>query len=305
MVNFTEVNNELSSRVILIVRSTFLTILYVSFVVFLYFVTIILRIFFTSPHVREKARYVLFIHMTINDTLMLSAITMTSPMCIFLVYFPVPLCYSILTFTSSSLRVTPYNLAIMSLEQYFAICHPLRHAEICTVQRSLLAIGVTWLLNLVPQFIDFIAMCYSMPKNFLSTSVLCIYTSFMMNNFQVVLHSSMEFVTFTLVGLVIFCTYVRVMVVARRIGSGKSSALKAKRTLLLHGVQLGLCMMSLTSTVTDTYLKKYFFFMPITNHLLFMHLPRIISPLIYGARDEMFRKHMRKMKIRDTEEGDK
>ncbi|XP_077131624.1 odorant receptor 131-2-like [Ranitomeya variabilis] len=295
MVNFTEVSNKTNNQTVEIVRSTLLALVLLSFCVFIYFVTIILYVFFTTPHVRENARYILFVHMLINDTLLLSVLIFVSLVAIFDVYIPVPICYALVMYSTSSFKVTAYNLAIMSFERYFAICYPLRHAQVCTMQRSLLVIGVMWLLSSTPLVPDFIAMCYSMPKNFFSTSLICQWSTFAMNSFQLTLRSLMEITTFILVGLVILYTYVKVMVVARKIGSGRSSALKAEKTVLLHAFQLGLCMMYFSYSFTDAYLRKYFYFIPITNFFLFMCIPRYISPLIYGVRDEVFRKYIRKM----------
>ncbi|XP_071989056.1 odorant receptor 131-2-like [Engystomops pustulosus] len=278
-----------------IVRNTLLTLILLSYCIFLYFVAIILYVYFTNPHIREKARYVLFVHMLINDTLLLSVIICLYLLAIYLIFFPLYICYPLLTYTVSAFRVTPYNLAVMSLEQYFAICYPLRYAEVCTAQRSLLAIRIMWIVTLFPQFLDLFAMCYSMPRNFFSTIMECKWLLLVMNSFQSILRSTIEIGSFTLVGLVIFYTYVRVMMVARKMGSGKSSAFKAKKTVLLHAVQLGLCMLSFTTSLTEVYLRRYFYFIPITSFFLFICLPRSISPLIYGIRDQVFQKQMRKM----------
>ncbi|XP_069828982.1 odorant receptor 131-2-like [Dendropsophus ebraccatus] len=289
------VSNNTSRNTAEMVRSTLLALMLVFFCVFLYFVAIILRVFFSSPHLQENAHYVLFAHMLINDTLLISVLIFPFLVVIYVVYIPVPICYALITFSASAFKVTPYSLAVMSLERYFAICHPLRHAEVCTLQRSLLAIGVMWLLGLIPQCLDFIGLCFSMPRNFFSTSLICHWSPFAMHQFQVILRSLTYISTFSLVALVILYTYVKVMMVARKIGSGRSSVFKAERTVLLHALQLGLCMTSFTSSFAEAYLTKYFLFLPITNFVLFMCLPRFISPLIYGVRDEVFRKHMMKM----------
>ncbi|XP_075190117.1 odorant receptor 131-2-like [Anomaloglossus baeobatrachus] len=297
MVNSTEVSNTMSKDTIEIVTSVLYTFIFMSFGVFLCFGSIILYVFFTSPHIQENARYVLFIHMLLNDTLMLFVITFLSVMAYQSILIPMPICYAFFTCAASAFRVTSYNLAIMSLERYFAICHPLRHAELCNVHMSFWAIGVMWILGLTPQFLDFIVLCYSMPKGFFSISLKCRSANFTFNSFQGIIRSVAENSTMVLVALVILYTYVRVMVVARKIGSGKSSAFKAEKTVLLHALQLGLSMMSFTSAFTNVYFTKYFFFLPITNHFFFLHIPRIISPLIYGLRDEVFWKYMRKIKF--------
>ncbi|XP_073525066.1 odorant receptor 131-2-like [Phyllobates terribilis] len=295
MVNVTEISFMMSSQTIAILRTILYTLMLLSFCVFIYFTTIILYVFFTSPRIREDARYMLFIHMLINDALMIFVLTFIQLMYLYIVYIPVPICYALITFASSAFKITPYNLAIMSLERHFAICYPLRHAEVCTLERSFWAIGGMWLVGLAPQLIDFIALYYAMPNGFFSTNLLCIFTAFRMTSFQITVKSVMENGTFVLVGLVILYTYIQIMVVARKIGSGRSSAFKAEKTVLLHALQLGLCLMCFTSAFTDAYLRKYFYVLPLTNHFLFLHIPRIISPLIYGVRDEVFRKHMRRM----------
>ncbi|XP_073525070.1 odorant receptor 131-2-like [Phyllobates terribilis] len=278
-----------------IVRSTLLTLMLLSFCVYIYFVTIILHVFLTTPHVRENSRYILFIHMLINDTLLLSVLIFLFFVVRYIVYIPVPICYALVIFAASAFRVTLYNLAIMSLERHFAICYPLRHAQVCTVQRSFLVMGLMWLLSLIPLLLDFIAMCYSMPKNFFSTSLICQWSTFAMNSFQATLRSVVDISIFILVGLVIFYTYIRIMMAARKIRSGRSSAFKAEKTVLLHALQLGLCMMSLSYSFTNAYLRDYFFFIQITNFFFFMCIPRFISPLIYGVRDEVFQKYIKKM----------
>ncbi|XP_075053751.1 odorant receptor 131-2-like [Mixophyes fleayi] len=286
--------NTTDNQSIEIVRGTVLTLIVLSFCIFLYFATIMLHVFFTDPHIRENARYVLFAHMLMNDALLLYVSVFLFTAVIYVVYIPVPICYALVCFSVCTFSITPYNLAVMSLERYFAICYPLRHTEFCTVQRSLTAIGIMWILGLFPLLLDFIAMCFSMQSHFFSLSLICLWPAFAMNQVQSILRTFTVISSFTMVALVILYTYVKVMLVARKIGSDKS-AFRAQRTVLLHAFQLVLCMTSFTSTFTEAYLKKYFFFIHITNFFLFMCIPRFISPLIYGVRDEAFRKYMRKM----------
>ncbi|XP_075053752.1 odorant receptor 131-2-like [Mixophyes fleayi] len=287
-------SNTTDNQAVEIVRGTVLTIILLSFCIFLYFTTIMLHVFFTDPHVRENARYVLFAHMLMNDALLLYVSVFLFIAFMYVVYIPVPICYAFVTISACTFRITPYNLAVMSLERYFAICYPLRHAEFCTVQRSLTAIVIMWILGLFPQLLDFIAMCFSMQSSFFSISLKCHWSTFVMNKVQSILRTFTIVSSFTMVALVILYTYVNVMLVARKIGPGKS-AFRAQRTVLLHAFQLVLCMTSFTSTFTEVYLKEYFYFIDITNFFVFLCIPRFISPLIYGVRDEAFRKYMRKM----------
>ncbi|KAM4796227.1 odorant receptor 131-2-like [Rhinophrynus dorsalis] len=275
---------------------TFLLVfLLLCFCIFLYFMTSILRVFFTTPHVRENARYILFIHMLINDALFLSIAFVLLIASSYLIYIPVPICFVITTLIASSFVVTPYNLAIMSLERYVAICHPLRHGVICTEQRCNTAIAVMWGVGIIPITAEFITTSFLAGKSFLSAKIICTSKSmYQMNPVQNIIRSVCYILSFTTVGLIILYTYVRVMLVSRKFGSGKSSAIKAGKTVMLHAFQLLLCLTSFTSALTENYLTDFISALPVTiiNFLLFMFLPRFISPLIYGIRDEVFRKCM-------------
>ncbi|KAM4796231.1 odorant receptor 131-2-like [Rhinophrynus dorsalis] len=127
------------------------------------------------------------------------------------------------------MKISLYNLAVMSLERYISICYPLRHADL------------------------------------------------------------------SLVSLVILYTYIKVMLVARNTDLGTLSASKAGRTVLLHAFQLLLSMGSLMSSFTVPYLNNYVPFISITTFFVFMCLLRLPNPLIYGMRDEVFSKYLRKM----------
>ncbi|XP_018104155.2 olfactory receptor 51M1-like [Xenopus laevis] len=285
---------ELSSTTTItgVVTVTLITALLVAFCIFLYFVTVLLYVFFTTSHVRETARYVLFAHMLINDTLFLSIscvlfIATSNNLCI-----PVPMCCAMGSFCTASFLVTPYNLAIMSLERQVAICHPLRHSEFCTGQRANSAISVMWLVGLIPVFIELGIMKASAENNFYSLNIVCLWSNLIINPIQNTIRFISIVIGFTVVGLTITVTYVKVMAVARRIASGKTSASKAGRTVLLHAIQLLLCMMSFTSSFTDTFLQRYFAYIHYINFFLLLLLPRCISPIIYGIRDEVFQKRI-------------
>ena len=90
----------------------------------------------------------------------------------------------------------------------------------------------------------------------------------------------------------------RVLLIAKVASSGhhQSSAKKACNTILLHGGQLLLCMLSYATPVLDLMLIPFFpsdrtkitFF----NYLLTNIVPRLLSPLIYGVRDQKFVSHI-------------
>ncbi|KAM5180533.1 odorant receptor 131-2-like [Mantella aurantiaca] len=273
-----------------IIRVTVLVLIVLSFTVFYHWLAMILHVYFTSPQLREMARYVLFVHMLINDMLYLLINFFLFLSSVYLLYMPVPLCYAINTFSTSSFRVTPYNLAIMSVERYIAICHPLRHSETCNVRWCNVMIALMWALGLVPVAVDFIAMNFSVSRDFYSLYIICNWITFSKNEVQSTIRTLVIVFSFSMVGLVILYTYVKVMLVALKISSDKSSAFKAGKTVLLHAFQLFLCIASFSAVFTDTYLRNIYAFIPSVNFFIFMCLPRFVSPLIYGIRDHAFHK---------------
>ncbi|XP_063810586.1 odorant receptor 131-2-like [Pseudophryne corroboree] len=279
-------SNNRTSEIILVV---FFVLTMISICFFLYFICIVLIVYFTAPHVRENSRYVLFAHMLINDTMYLS-LGLFLALAHQLFFIPVPLCYFILSITTATFRVTPYNLAVMSLERYLAICYPLQYPMLCTVQRSYSVISVMWIVGLLPNVADVIVLSISVKKDFYSQRLLCKQEKFLVQPVQTTIRSVTFLGSLIMVALVILITYIKVMMVARKTGSGQSSATKAGRTVMLHAFQLLLCVVSLTSIITESYGGMY---MVLFNFLVFMCLPRLLSPLIYGIRDEVFRKCIR------------
>ncbi|XP_072254725.1 odorant receptor 131-2-like [Pyxicephalus adspersus] len=286
-----------------IVNMTCFIILVLSHCIFLYFVVVILRVFFTTAYIRETARYVFFIHMILNDTVYLIMAFALYVATMYYVYIPVTICYIMLTISTSTFRVTPYNLGLMSLERYVAVCFPLRHPQLCSPKTSTITLGLIWVAALVFNLADIVVLGSRVGKNFFSLSVVCSRVSMMRTQEQGMITLCSLTISFSTVGLIIIYTYIRVALVARKIGSGKSSAFKAGKTIMLHAFQLMLCMMSFTSSVTETYLKDYQAFMNIINYLLFMCLPRLLSPLIYGLRDKTFRKYMTTFQTAVLKEG--
>ncbi|XP_068121956.1 odorant receptor 131-2-like [Hyperolius riggenbachi] len=243
-----------------IIRVIFLLPTSILYIIFLYFMVAILKVFFSFPRLQENSRYVLFIHIL----------------------------------NTCTFRVTPYNLAVMSLERYAAICYPLRHAEVCSVQRSKVAVFIMWTVGLFPQFVSFLIFSFLANEKAFSASTICHWPLLTIHEAQNTVRTIADVTSFTGVWLIIAYTYIRVMLVARRAGSGKLAS-KAGKTVLLHAFQLLLCMLSFTTTLTEQYLRQYFYYLPLTNFVILVCLPRLVSPFIYGIRDEIFGKHMTKM----------
>lgn len=105
-------------------------------------------------------------------------------------------------------------------------------------------------------------------------------------------------ILFSFVFLTVVVTYVKVLHAARAAsGSSQASARKARNTIALHGIQLLIYMLSFLSPIINIILigmwphkRTNILF---TSFLFVNVLPRLLSPLIYGVRDQLFSSHVR------------
>ncbi|XP_073404499.1 odorant receptor 131-2-like [Dendrobates tinctorius] len=258
-------------------------------------IIVILSVIFTTAHIRENVRYVLFCHMLFSDSLQLTIAFVLFVVALYTLLMPMKWCCAISGIGASTALITPYNLALMSLERYIAVCFPLRHGEICTVWRCKVAIMGMWVIGAFPVLIELAILCYFMDSNFFSYQMLCIWKYLQIYNVQITIRFLTSSLSFSSMLLIIFFTYIRVMLVARKIKSKKSSASIAAKTVLLHAFQLLLCLCSYSSTFTETLFNNQYMNMAPINFFVFMCLPQYISPFIYGIRDEVIRKSLRKL----------
>ncbi|XP_073468560.1 odorant receptor 131-2-like [Aquarana catesbeiana] len=282
-----------------IMRLILLSITLTSFIVFSYFLAVMLSVCFTNTVARQEVRYILFTHMLVIDSVYLLFSLFLFLASYYPTKYPAPFCYIFVVVSSTSLKITSYNLAIMSLERYITICFPLRHREICTLQRMGIAIAIIWALELLPNVADFFVLTLTAEKTFFARIVICSRSSFIVASVQDTIRLASHASTFYLVGLIIILTYIKIMLVAFRVDSRKSSASKAGRTIVLHAIQLLLCMMAYSYSIVEIIFKNYINLLPVINFSFFMCLPRFLSPFIYGIRDELFRKQIKKFTVCD------
>ncbi|XP_077307091.1 odorant receptor 131-2-like [Lithobates pipiens] len=290
MSNSTSIQNKLS----LSLRLTLVVPSVVFLCVFLYFITVIIRVYWNTPHVRETSRYILFFHMLMYDTLYLLLgflLLMASQLSLTML---ISICYILVTIGETTYLITPYILATMALERYISVCFPLRYVELCTAQRSNVTVAVLWMVSLALKAVDFILLAKSVNRDFFGHYVVCNRYVLIVGPVQGLVGISKTVLSLALVGLVIIYTYISILMVALKIGSGKSSALKASKTVLLHAFQLLLYIISLTSSIVEDHFDEFKLIIQYIAFLVFMCFPRFLGPLIYGLRDKAFRKCIQK-----------
>ncbi|XP_034096073.1 odorant receptor 131-2-like [Gymnodraco acuticeps] len=254
--------------------------------------------YFKSKDFQRDPRYVLYIHLVINDMIMLTL----SLGLVIATYTGnpgfIPCCIMLVVLITTN-RNSPLNLAGMALERYIAVCLPLHHVQICTVQRAHLLIALIWLVSFIPAFTDIIIILITQTLSVFSKTVFCNASLVFNTPYHETLSLVVEVLMFSFVFLTVVLTYLNVLLAARGVsGVGRASMRNARNTILLHGVQLVLCLLSFIAPFINLFLVSnwphkrtdiFFSTFVFTNIL-----PRLLSPLIYGLRDKKFRGNIRK-----------
>uniref|UniRef100_A0A3Q1HPG7 G-protein coupled receptors family 1 profile domain-containing protein n=1 Tax=Anabas testudineus TaxID=64144 RepID=A0A3Q1HPG7_ANATE len=235
-------------------------------------------IYFKCEFFQRDPRYVLYIHLVINDMIMLTVSVMLQ-----LLTYTAHLSFAPCCIMLNS----PMNLAGMAVERYIAVCWPLHHSQICTVKRAYCLVALIWIVSSIAPLTDIIIVLATEPFSVFSSNVVC-YPSYV---YDTSYHKSLNMVVQVIMSYTIFLT-------ARAVsGSDQTSARNARNTILLHGVQLLICMLTYISPFINVILLTIWPYdrtkILFATYLFTDILPRLLSPLIYGVRDKKFNSHIR------------
>ncbi|XP_038159389.1 odorant receptor 129-1 [Cyprinodon tularosa] len=268
------------------------------FCIFLCCIAVMLQIFASQRQFLDISRYILFAHMLINDTLQILSSVLLFLFVMGQVKFPLLFCVPLLFVSTGTFQNTTLILAAMSLERYVAIFYPLHRPASWRSDRIWIIILPLWFISFLFPIIEFFIEKHNPALDILSSNMLCKATVINSSPIQGLYRLAVNVLFFTVVGVIILFTYVRILLETRKLRQDRASVSKAMHTVLLHGFQLLLCMLAFTSPISETLVlhKKWpaedvaFF-----NFFCFMLMPRFLSPLIYGFRDQSLRKHIGKM----------
>ncbi|XP_026860808.1 odorant receptor 131-2-like [Electrophorus electricus] len=260
--------------------------------------------FFRHEIFSENPRYVLFIHMVINDMIQLT-IAMVMHVTSYIFYtINVSLCCFLLMIAVFTTLNMPLNLASMAVERYIAICNPLRHVQICTVRRTYIIIGLIWLMGAIPILPDLFYLLATQPMQFFNSRIICGRDTLFYDPYLIEKKNISHMVYLSFVWLILVYTYFRVTFAARAAGS---DARKARNTILLHGVQLLLCIFTYIGPLLEGLLVLRFpafaLDLKFMNYIFVHILPRFISPIVYGLRDQMFHKYLKRHLLCNVQKG--
>ncbi|XP_058635560.1 odorant receptor 131-2-like [Onychostoma macrolepis] len=243
----------------------------------------------------EDPRYIMFICMVINDAVQLTLVTALYVVSYAFSKILASACCPLIMTAVTTTRSTPLILAGMALERYISICFPLHYSHICTVTRTMWIIGVVFLLSFTPPLTDLFISVAKEPPLFFHTSIFCDHSLLFRDRSIYYKNCVFDSVYFSFVFLTLLYTYCKIMLTARAASTDLVSAKKARNTVLLHGVQLLLCMLAFVVPSMQAPLIQLFPMYGLeiryVNFLLVYIIPRFLSPMIYGFRDEKFRKY--------------
>ncbi|KAM3850539.1 odorant receptor 131-2-like [Diretmus argenteus] len=247
------------------------------------------QVFYVNP------RYILFIHLVVNDMIQLT-VTITLFIISYIFYkINVPLCCLLIPLAAFTTENTPLNLAVMAVECYIAVCLPLRHAVLCTVKKTYILIGFIWVAVSMSILPDLFVMLATEPREFFYSNIFCDRDILFRNPLIIKKRNVSYIVLLVIVWLTLLYTYFKILFAAK---AADGDAKKARNTILLHGFQLLLCMLTyidpaLKRALLEWFPKSYSNSLFVC-YIIIQILPRFVSPIVYGLRDQTFRRYLKR-----------
>lgn len=243
-------------------------------------------------------RYILYIHLVINDIIQLTMFTLIQVLSYIVFTLNVSLCIILVMVAVFATLNNPLTLAIMAAECYIAICFPLHHTRICTIKKTYMVIGLLWVISTLSVLPDLFVTLATESLDFFHSRVFCLRENIFRKGYLTEKRDIYNTVFLVIVWSSLFYTYFRIIFTAK---TAAADIKKARNTVLLHCFQLLLCMLTF---VYHHLIENLTYFFPkevLTIRFMisiFVHvLPRLISPVVYGLRDKTFRNYLKRHRL--------
>uniref|UniRef100_A0A087YRG6 G-protein coupled receptors family 1 profile domain-containing protein n=1 Tax=Poecilia formosa TaxID=48698 RepID=A0A087YRG6_POEFO len=246
---------------------------------------------------RDTCRYILLFNLLIADTAQLAVCQVLFLLSVCRITLTYPVCGMLTVFANiTNNMISPLTLVVMPLERYVAVCYPLRHSSIITVRNTTVVIIAIWAvssLNNLTRVLMFLEFSLEKMESWEVEDV-CSNFALVLGAVTAEYDRAYTCVVFVSAGVATTFSYVSVIIAARSASTDKALAHKARNTLLLHLVQLGL---SLSSTIYNPLIvalsqiltRVAFLWVVSVFYVCFIIFPRCLSSLIYGLRDQTIR----------------
>ncbi|XP_038137457.1 odorant receptor 131-2-like [Cyprinodon tularosa] len=264
--------------------------------IFLYINGTILFTLRSKPVFRDTCRYVLLYNLLLADTVQLAQSQVQFLLSVCRVKLVYSLCIVLSMLANLTTGISPLTLVVMPLERYVAVCFPLRHSSIITIRNTTAVIIVIWAISSVNNltrvllFLEF----SSEKMEIWHIKDLCSNIALVLGALTAEYDRAYTCAVFVSAGVAAAFSYVGVIIAARSASTDKALARKARYTLLLNLVQLGL---SLSSTINNPLIialskvlsRVAFLWIQNVFYVCLIIFPRCLSSLIYGLRDQTIR----------------
>ncbi|KAJ8392119.1 hypothetical protein AAFF_G00079250 [Aldrovandia affinis] len=217
--------------------------------IFLYVNCLMIYTFFKKEAFRSDTRYILFAQTLFVDSPLMVLTDLALIGNYFQYKIPCIPCVIACMVMSCLTFGTPLTLMAMCLERYVAICMPLRHSDISTSRARLL--GLVLICSIQPVVIISIFVA-TIPLSFYITSRVCSAELLIVRQWQGQLSAAISQLYFLVMSSTIVFTYIKIMKAAKvALADNKKSASKGLRTVVLHAIQLLLCLIQLWCPFTE------------------------------------------------------
>ncbi|XP_078028218.1 odorant receptor 131-2-like [Epinephelus lanceolatus] len=245
---------------------------------------------------RETSRYILLFNLLVADTVQMALSQILYLLAACRIRLTYPVCGVLAMLSNLTNEISPLTLVVMSLERYVAVCYPLRHSAIITIRNTAVAIIVVWTfssLNILTRVLLLLDFPFEDLES-LQMKDFCAKENMFVGPVSDDYSKAYTYFLFISASVAVTSSYIGVMIAARSASTDKASARKARNTLLLHLVQLGLSLSSTIHNPLVTAISK------ITDRVIILRIwsifyvslilfPRCLSALIYGIRDQAIR----------------
>ncbi|XP_038137509.1 odorant receptor 131-2-like [Cyprinodon tularosa] len=244
----------------------------------------------------ETSRYILLFNLLFADTTQLAQSQSMFLLSTTRVTMSYSVCVGLTLLSFLTISVSIITLVIMCLERYIAVCYPLRHSAIITTRNTGWVICVIWCVSLFHVITQLsLILRFSFPDLQLTQMIdFCGKESIFLDPASDLYYRTFTYFLFVLGGVTVFVTYTGIIVAAHSASTDKASASKARRTLLLHLLQMGLTVSSTIYISLLIAISKHVGRLEAMRIQVFLYIciiifPKCLSSLIYGLRDQTIR----------------
>ncbi|XP_030602034.1 odorant receptor 131-2-like [Archocentrus centrarchus] len=262
--------------------------------IFLFINGIMLFTLRSKPVFRDTPRYILLYNLLFAETVQLAQSQFHYLLSIFRIKLPYPVCGFLSLLANLTTGISPLTLLVMPLERYVAVCYPLRHAAIITIRNTGVAIIVIWIISSLNNLTRLIFFFPFEKLENLQVKDLCSNVALWFGSRSDLYDTAFTCFVFVSAGVAVIFSYVGVILAARSASARRALARKAHNTLLLNLMQLCLSLCStiynpLLIALSRTVTRTVFLWVQNLFYVCFIILPRCLSSLIYGLRDQTIR----------------